>query len=75
MFRPIHVIAPGNLFWPNLGLTLDEHKDYIFLKKIIEFFCKIKKNNFSCNDVISLLKNNKKHWLKINRKVERKGDN
>lgn len=75
MFRPIHVIAPGNLFWPNLGLTLDENKDYIFLKKIIEFFSKIKKNNYSCNDVISLLKNNKKHWLKINRKVKRKGDN
>ena len=73
-FKPIHIIAPKNLFWPSLGLTLDEIKDYIFLRKIIEYFNRIKKKNFSCHDVINLLKNNKKHWLKINQKVKRKGD-
>ena len=74
IFKPIHIIAPKNLFWPFLGLTLDEKKDYIFLKKIIEHFTRIKNKNFSCYDVINLLKRNKKHWLKINQKVKRKGD-
>lgn len=74
IFKPIHIIAPKNLFWPSLGLTLDEKKDYIFLKKIIEYFTRTKNKNFSCHDVINLLKKNKKHWLKINQKVKRKGD-
>lgn len=74
IFKPINIIAPKNLFWPSLGLTLDEKKDYIFLRKIIEYFDRIKHKNFSCYDVIKLLKKNKKYWLRINQKVKRKGD-
>jgi spore coat polysaccharide biosynthesis protein SpsF len=61
-FKCIHLVAPVNLFYPNLRLTLDYISDYWLLKKVIKYF---KKNIFfSCNEVINLLK--KKKWAKIN---------
>ena len=71
IFKPLHVIAPKNIFWPELGLTLDENEDYDLLKKIIEYFPK--KYLFTCLEVVNLLKKNKK-WLKINQYIKRKGD-
>lgn len=71
-FRKFTLIAPRDLYWPELGLTLDEYDDYIFLKRIINHFGKDYK--FSCHDIISFLKKNKK-LLKINSHVIRKGDN
>ena len=70
----INCISPEYLYWPDLGLTLDEYSDYILLKKIIENFIKKKNPNFSCYEVIKFLKKNKQ-LLKINHKVQRKGDN
>ena len=70
IFKQINIVAPKNIFWPSLGLTLDEHKDYIFLKKIIEHFYKRKNYFFKCHEIIELLKKNK-NWLKINSKVKR----
>jgi spore coat polysaccharide biosynthesis protein SpsF len=72
IFKPLYVIAPKNIYWPELGLTLDEKEDYILLKKIIEYFPK--KYLFTCLEVINLLNKNKK-WIKINRHIKRKGDN
>ena len=72
-FKIINIIAPKNLFFPLLGLTLDEKKDYILLKKIIEYFGK-ENPYFTCEEVIQLL-NDKKEWNKINSEVRRIGSN
>ena len=53
-FKTINVIAPKKIFFPHLGLTLDENKDYILLKRIIEYFGK-KNPYFSCEEIIQLL--------------------
>tara|TARA_A100001011_G_scaffold150942_1_gene159363 strand:+ start:285 stop:1031 length:747 start_codon:yes stop_codon:yes gene_type:complete len=71
IFKQINIVAPTDLFWPNLGLTLDEYSDYLLLKKIIENFGKKGKKFFSCKDVINFLRKNPK-LLKINSKVTRK---
>ena len=42
IFKQINIVAPSNIFLPNLGLTLDEYKDYILLKKILNIFLKEK---------------------------------
>ena len=38
IFSHLNIVAPHNLHWPELGLTLDEHEDYLLLKEIIEHF-------------------------------------
>jgi len=72
LFTPVHLVAPPEIFWPELGLTLDEPSDYIILKKIIEYF---EPTNplFSCIDVVRLLRQNL-DWVEINNAVVRKGD-
>ncbi len=67
-FKHLILAAPRNLKWPDLHLTLDEYEDYKLLKKIILHFNE--KHNFSCHEIISLLKK-KKHWLKINKHIKR----
>jgi spore coat polysaccharide biosynthesis protein SpsF len=69
-FRIINHISPKETYYPNIGLTLDEKKDYELIKKIIFFFKKRKKNFFSCKDIINLMKTNKE-LLKINHKIIR----
>ena len=71
LFKKFTIIAPQSLYWPELGLTLDEMDDYKLLKKILNKFKN--KHFFSCLDIINYLKKNK-HLLKINRHVIRKGD-
>ena len=73
LFSRINFVSPTELFWPNLGLTLDEYKDYILIKKIIEDFDKKKIEYFSCYEVVDYLKKNTS-LTKINEKVLRKGD-
>lgn len=73
IFSHIHLIAPPELYWPELGLTLDEPADYELLKKILEYFEPINPL-FSCLDVIRLLRQ-MPDWLAINNEVVRKGDN
>ena len=68
VFKLINIIAPQELYWPELGLTLDEYSDYKFLKKIILHFKE--DYNFSCLDIIKLLQKNRS-WLKINQNVKR----
>ena len=71
-FSHVHLVAPPELHWPELGLTLDEPNDYELLKKIIEYF---ESSNpvFSCRDVIQLLKQ-RPDWVVINQAVVRKCD-
>jgi spore coat polysaccharide biosynthesis protein SpsF len=72
IFRHLHLIAPPSLYYPDLGLTLDEQADYIFLKKIVEFLSP-QNHLFSCADVIQLLKKYPE-WIYINKQVIRKSD-
>jgi len=68
VFRMINLIAPNDHKWPELGLTLDEYPDFVFLKKIIMHYKETVK--FNCIDAINLVKKNKE-WLKINKNVKR----
>lgn len=67
-FKMINLIAPNDHKWPELGLTLDEYPDFVFLKKIIMHYKETVK--FNCIDAINLVKKNKE-WLKINKNVKR----
>lgn len=73
LFKPIYVMAPDELHWPELGLTLDELGDYKLIKKIIEIFYKQKNYNFSCKDIVNLIRK-KPYLLKLNSNIKRKGD-
>ena len=72
IFSHIHLVAPPEIHWPELGLTLDEPADYELLKRIIDHFG-IKNPLFSCLDVIRLLRE-RPEWVSINQEVLRKGD-
>ena len=68
-FSIINLVAPSNMFFPEIGITLDEKEDYILIKKIVNFFEKRKKK-FNCIDILNYLNKNKK-ILKINKKIKR----
>lgn len=72
LFRPLHLVAPPDVYWPELGLTLDEPKDFELLGRIIEYFGD---GNpfFTCLDTVQLLRG-KPEWAGINAAVQRKGD-
>ncbi len=72
LFSHVHLVAPPELYWPELGLTLDEPSDYELLKNIIEYF-ELLDPLFSCLDVVRLLRE-KSDWVAINQAVKRKGD-
>lgn len=73
IFNHINLIAPPEIHWPELGLTLDELSDYNLLKYIIEYFEKINPK-FTCLDVVRFLRN-RPDLVKINSDIKRKGDN
>tara|TARA_Y100000746_G_C15464489_1_gene433144 strand:- start:713 stop:1447 length:735 start_codon:yes stop_codon:yes gene_type:complete len=72
IFKIINLIAPDDLFWPELGLTLDEIDDYKLIDKII---CNLYLEDpfFSCRKVLKFLKKNM-NLIELNKKVLRKGD-
>ena len=72
IFSHIHILAPPEIEYPDLGLTLDEKDDYSLINNIIEHFG-ASDRFFTCLDVIKLLSQNK-DWIKINQNVHRKGD-
>lgn len=72
IFSHLHLVAPPEIHWPELGLTLDEPKDYELLKKIIEYF-EPTNPSFSCLDVVRLL-HQRPDWVAINQTVVRKGN-
>lgn len=72
LFSQIHLVAPPEISWPELGLTLDESTDYQLLKKIIEHFYEHNRL-FSCLDVVRFLRQFP-DLTEINKKVVRKGN-
>ena len=72
LFTKINFVAPPELDWPELGLTLDEQHDYNLLKIIIEHFGQ-ENPFFSCLDVVQFLKG-RPELVAINTKVHRKGN-
>ena len=71
LFRHVILVAPPDLYWPGLGLTLDEQDDYELLKNLIEYFGP-SKPYFSCGEIIGLLRT-RPEWVAINQGVRRKG--
>jgi spore coat polysaccharide biosynthesis protein SpsF len=71
LFLQVTLVAPPNLHWPELGLTLDEEADYRLLKNIIEYFDG-SNPGFTCGDIIALLRK-RPEWAAINESVRRKG--
>lgn len=72
LFSHLHLVAPPEVDWPELGLTLDEPKDYELLRNILEYFHSMNPL-FSCLDIVRLLRQ-KPDWVSINQAVVRKGD-
>jgi spore coat polysaccharide biosynthesis protein SpsF len=72
LFRPIHVVAPPELHWPELSVTLDERGDYELIRRVTERLGAVNPL-FGCRDIIGLLRANPE-WLALNRAVRRKGD-
>jgi len=72
IFKIKNFIADKKNYWPELGVTLDEKKDYLLLRRIINYFY-TKKYFFECNDIIKIVR--KKNWISINNVVIRKGYN
>jgi len=71
LFTQVHLVAPPEIHWPELGLTLDERSDYELLKQIIEYF-EIGNPLFSCLDVVRFLRQFPE-FVEINKHVVRKG--
>jgi spore coat polysaccharide biosynthesis protein SpsF len=71
LFKPIFLLPSPELNYPELVLELDEKKDFVLLKKIIEHFG-INNQLFSCKEIIDLLKK-KPEWCNINKSVVRLG--
>jgi len=72
IFSRVHLVAPPELHWPELGLTLDEQRDFVLIDHLINVFHEVRPN-FSCLDAINYLKANPS-LLSINNTVARKGD-
>lgn len=72
LFSHVHLVAPPEIHWPKLGLTLDEHSDYELLKRIIEHFS-AHNPLFSCLDAVRFLRQFPE-FAEINKDVVRKGN-
>lgn len=72
LFSHLHVLAPPEIHWPELGLTLDEPKDYELITQVIEAL-QTEKPLFSCLDAVRLMRS-KSELLNINQAVIRKGN-
>jgi spore coat polysaccharide biosynthesis protein SpsF len=71
LFRHVTLVASPDLYWPELGLTLDEKEDYDLLRQLIEYFGPAQPY-FSCREVIKLLRT-RPEWVAINQEIRRKG--
>lgn len=73
LFTHVHLVAPPEIHWPELGLTLDERGDYELLKQIIEHFDAINNPLFSCLDAVRFLRQFPE-YAEINKDVVRKAN-
>jgi spore coat polysaccharide biosynthesis protein SpsF len=67
--KRVNLPAPPALHYPELGLTLDERKDFELIKNIVEHFSP--NLHFSCAEILGYLKANP-GLMKINQDVVRK---
>ena len=67
------LIIYQHLFWPDLGLTLDEIGDYKLIDAVIRNLYD-ENPTFGCEEILDFLKRNK-ILLNYNKEVKRKGDN
>lgn len=74
LFSQLNVTSDPEEHWPDLGLTLDEPKDYELIQRIIAHFGD-GNPNFTCADVVRLLRDIHPEWVAVNRDVVRKGLN
>ena len=72
LFTYVHLVAPPEIDWPELGLTLDERSDYELLKRLIEHF---EPHNplFTCLDAVRFMRQFPQ-YVEINKNVVRKGN-
>ncbi|HBS47698.1 TPA: hypothetical protein DEO28_05040 [Candidatus Dependentiae bacterium] len=61
-----YVKAEGELFWPELRITLDDKGDYEIIKNIITYFYPKKGFDFSALDIVRYLRNNE-YLLDLNK--------
>ena len=71
-FTAMNIESPAHLFWPELGLTLDEPADYELISFLIEHLYPTNPH-FSCDDIVSLVRQ-RPDLAQINQHVVRKGD-
>lgn len=69
-YRLKNLKANGEMFWPELGITLDTQEDYELLCLIFEELYPINPN-FSALDIVKLLRD-RPELIDINKKIERK---
>lgn len=70
IFKLGNIMAKGKMYWPDLGVTLDEKDDYKLINIIFENL--LRKNRlFSAKDVVDFLLKNPK-LIEINKHVRRK---
>lgn len=72
LFKQIHLVAGPLDYAPELGITLDEPKDYELIKNIYEHFQGLS-STVTCRQIIDLVNNQFPELLKINQNVQRKG--
>jgi spore coat polysaccharide biosynthesis protein SpsF len=72
IFNQLHIIAPVDLRYPNLSVTLDEQSDLEVIKSVIEHL-EYLNPLFGCKEIIGFLENNKS-IANLNKHVIRKGD-
>ena len=72
IFRQMHVVGPDELYWPDLGLTLDEEADYRLISELISRLSRSGKE-LSCGEIISLIRQDPALYL-LNHSVLRRGD-
>lgn len=70
LFRQVHLVAPPDMEWPGLALTLDEPADYELLKRVIEHFAAAGQS-YGCREIIHLLRDVHPEWVDLNRAVVR----
>ncbi len=70
-FRLKNIKAEGKMYWPDLGVTLDEPADYKFLNIIFESLLPSHGLYFSAEDVVDFLREHPK-LVEINKSVKRK---
>lgn len=69
-YKLVNWKAEGDMYWPGLGITLDEEDDYKLIKKIFEKLLPVNED-FSAEDIVNLLRK-QPELVEINSDVRRK---